>query len=151
MAWMAWGAFKEAWIGTAGLALGGVSSITPSADGLIYSSQGFLFSSLLPAFTAGIAATLTNPYWLLWWATIGANYVLLAQSRGMAGLGTFFTGHISADVVCFVLFALLASTGQQLFGQQFYRGLMLVLAVFLAILAVYFARMALTGENKKTV
>lgn len=47
----------------------------------------------------GVTTSLSNPYWLLWWGSVGAGYVAIAlQTLGFAGLLAFFLGHISADL-----------------------------------------------------
>lgn len=139
LVWMAWGSLQEARSNAAGWTIDTAASTAPPTGRSSRPSSSFPLFSIL---AAGVAATATNPYWALWWATIGANYVVLAQTQGLIGLGTFFAGHISADVFCFILFAAMAATGHRLLGQRFYRGLMLALSVFLLVLAVYFARLA---------
>ena len=62
------------------------------------------------AFAAGVVATVANPYWLLWWATIGANFVALARQGGALGLVSFFSGHILADFLWYTLVAFLVFT-----------------------------------------
>jgi len=38
----------------------------------------------------GIIVSLSNPYWFIWWITIGMGYVLFARDLGMAGVIAFF-------------------------------------------------------------
>ncbi|MDN5344769.1 MAG: hypothetical protein PWQ18_881, partial [Clostridia bacterium] len=49
---------------------------------------------VLHTITAGGLISLVNPYWLLWWATIGAAFVAQAARLGSAGVALFFSGHI---------------------------------------------------------
>ncbi|NPV90290.1 MAG: LysE family transporter [Firmicutes bacterium] len=143
LVWMAWGSFRESRSGSAGWTS---APATASVDALGVSSAPAYPASIpwLPIIGAGAAATLTNPYWILWWLTIGAGMVagIQVQGQGLPGLGAFFAGHISADIFCFVLFAVAASTGQRLFGQRFYRGLMLVLSICLVLFALSFIYLA---------
>ncbi|MDH7478512.1 MAG: LysE family transporter [Syntrophomonadaceae bacterium] len=151
LAWMAWGALGEARTGASSWGIAPAGSLVETGAGpAMVLEQGTKAKTgvspltwFFPVLLAGVAATATNPYWMLWWATIGANYVLLAQTHGLYGLGSFFAGHLLADIVCFILFAAIAFTGHRFLGERFYRGLMLVLSVFLTGLAVYFARLAL--------
>jgi threonine/homoserine/homoserine lactone efflux protein len=46
----------------------------------------------------GIVGSLSNPCWSLWWATTGLGYLVVALRLGVAGVVTFFAGHILADV-----------------------------------------------------
>ena len=36
---------------------------------------------------SGVAVSVANPFWLLWWATIGAAYVAASLEEGAAGVG----------------------------------------------------------------
>ncbi|MEW5936788.1 MAG: LysE family transporter [Candidatus Thermoplasmatota archaeon] len=47
---------------------------------------------------AGIATTLTNPYFFLWWATAGAWLIFLALGYGVTGLAAFIVVHESCDL-----------------------------------------------------
>ncbi len=38
----------------------------------------------------GILASLSNPYWTLWWATIGLGYLVAAMKYGAKGIIVFF-------------------------------------------------------------
>lgn len=90
------------------------------------------------AFGLGITASISNPYWLLWWATIGAAYVASAQKIGPAGVAAFFTGHISADFAWLGLVGYAAWRGRKLLTPAFYRNLVTALGVFLMGFALYF-------------
>ncbi|RJQ26558.1 MAG: lysine transporter LysE, partial [Peptococcaceae bacterium] len=41
--------------------------------------------TLLPLVLAGILTSLSNPYWTLWWATIGLGYITLSLQNGYWG------------------------------------------------------------------
>ncbi|MDH3937473.1 MAG: LysE family translocator, partial [candidate division Zixibacteria bacterium] len=42
----------------------------------------------------GITATLSNPYWFVWWATTGLAYLLKSQKFGWVGPVVCYFGHI---------------------------------------------------------
>jgi len=92
---------------------------------------------------AGIVTSLANPYWFLWWATVGASYVLLSLERGVVGVGAFYTGHILSDLSWNSLLALAGTTGQRLLGAPLYKMLFLVCGFFLLGLGAYFLWMGL--------
>lgn len=87
---------------------------------------------------AGIAATLGNPYWLVWWATVGVSYVVLAERFGAAGLTTFFGGHFMADVITLGVVSWLIARGRSFVAGDWYRRILVVLGLFLVGLAIYF-------------
>lgn len=86
----------------------------------------------------GILATVSNPYWFLWWGTIGASYLSLSQEQGLLGILSFFTGHLLSDFLWLTLLALALVTGKGWMTDRFYRNLMQVLGFFLILLALYF-------------
>lgn len=51
------------------------------------------------SFVAGFLATVANPYFFLWWATIGVNLILTAVAFGFAGFLALAITHWSCDLV----------------------------------------------------
>ncbi len=88
---------------------------------------------------SGILMSAANPYWVIWWATIGLGYVLYAGQFGRWGIVLFFTGHILADLVWYSLVAAAVAGGRRFLTDRLYRGLIAVCATFLVAFAVYFA------------
>ena len=87
---------------------------------------------------AGILTSLANPFWTLWWATIGLNYISLALKRGMLGLGAFYTGHILADLAWYSLVAAAIASGRRILPVRVYTILFLLCGLALAGLGGYF-------------
>ncbi|MEN6321436.1 MAG: LysE family transporter [Syntrophaceae bacterium] len=86
----------------------------------------------------GILFSVANPYWFIWWATIGFGYVLYSWRFGMVGIVVFFIGHILADLVWYSAVSLAVGKGRSLFTDRFYRGLIGTCASVLIIFALYF-------------
>lgn len=53
----------------------------------------------LGPFGLGIVVSASNPYWIIWWVTIGASYLLLQTKRNLLDISAFYFGHISSDFV----------------------------------------------------
>ena len=87
--------------------------------------------------------SLSNPYWSIWWLTIGMGLVLAAQKRGFAGVAIFFLGHILADLswYSFISFSLCKSAKHM--SVRAYRVLLAVCAILLIGFGVWFAMYAL--------
>ncbi|MEL7562944.1 LysE family transporter [Dehalogenimonas sp. 4OHTPN] len=51
------------------------------------------------AFTAGIMLSAGNPFFILWWATVGALLVLQAAEFGSGGLWALILTHWSTDLI----------------------------------------------------
>ena len=87
---------------------------------------------------AGVLVSLSNPYWVLWWATVGSSYVVWAMGVGVVGLIAFYSGHILSDLSWYSLVSLLVASGRKIVRDKVYRGLLLVCGIFLLGLGGYF-------------
>ena len=87
---------------------------------------------------AGILLSLANPYWLIWWATIGIGYIMYSVKFGVPGIIAFFTGHILADLAWYSLISFGVAKGRGFFTDGFYRRLIGACASFLCIFSCYF-------------
>ena len=70
---------------------------------------------------SGILVSLANPYWILWWATIGLGYLLTSLKFGIQGVIIFFIGHILADLAWYSLVSLGVSKGKKLIKDRTYQ------------------------------
>jgi len=127
---MAVGMFREA-----------VSAVLPTND----SSSGISLKGKRRAVWSGIATSIANPFWPLWWATAGLAAILhakeLAADRGIVSglsLSSFYVGHIMADLVWYSFVSFMIATGRKLFTDKSYRILIVVCALFLLALGGFF-------------
>lgn len=93
----------------------------------------------------GALVSLANPYWFLWWATVGSQYILWSLALGTLGLVAFYSGHILSDLAWYSLVAVAVASGRRLIGERFYRGLTLGCGAFLLLLGGYFIASGLRG------
>ena len=87
---------------------------------------------------AGILLSVANPYWTIWWATIGIGYIAYSIKFGILGIAAFFLGHILADLAWYSLISFGIAKGRKFFSDSFYRGLIGCCATFLAVFSCYF-------------
>ena len=87
---------------------------------------------------SGILVSLANPYWSIWWATIGLAYILQSVQRGIIGVAVFFTGHILADLAWYSMVSFSVGKGRKYFTNAIYRWLVTVCALFLTAFAFWF-------------
>jgi len=86
-------------------------------------------------FLMGLALTGLNPYFIIWWLTIGANLIFLSlEFAGLAGVIFMYLCHVWIDYAWLTLVATLAKSSTKILRQRWYRALM---AVFGAVL-IYF-------------
>jgi threonine/homoserine/homoserine lactone efflux protein len=90
------------------------------------------------AILGGVITSLSNPYWTLWWATVGMGYLALTAGTGLPGTTAFFGGHILSDLVWFSLISTLIHYGRRFFTDRVYRFLVGGCAVLLLYFAVVF-------------
>jgi len=88
--------------------------------------------------TAGIITSLSNPYWILWWATVGLTFLKESLALGKTGVVSFYLGHISADLVWYSLIAFAVAASRRFMNDTVYRGILLVCGVFLVGLGGWF-------------
>jgi threonine/homoserine/homoserine lactone efflux protein len=88
---------------------------------------------------AGILTSLSNPYWTIWWATIGLGYIVLSRHLGMSGLVSFYAGHILSDLSWYSFVALVLTMGRKAISDRIYRGIVGLCGFFLLGFGLYFA------------
>jgi len=87
---------------------------------------------------AGLLTSISNPYFIIWWATIGLSYIALSQEHGIMGLGSFYSGHIMADVVWYFAVAAAVTVGKKIMSDRTYRWIIGLCGGFLMLLGLYF-------------
>ena len=87
---------------------------------------------------AGILTSVANPYWILWWATVGAAYLITFRAFGIVGIVAFYFGHTLADWVWNNVVAFVVATGRRGMTDRVYRGILIVCGAFLIALSFYF-------------
>jgi threonine/homoserine/homoserine lactone efflux protein len=86
----------------------------------------------------GILTSISNPYWTLWWATVGLAFLTTAARSGPLGIVVFFLGHISGDLAWYTLVSVGVSRGRKFIGTSFYAGVLFLCATILVVLGGWF-------------
>ncbi len=89
-------------------------------------------------FWAGVLMSLANPYWLIWWVTLGLTYVLFAYNYGLLGVAFFFFFFFLADLVWYSLVAMAVAQGKRFLSDRLYQGFMAACAIFLMVFGCFF-------------
>jgi threonine/homoserine/homoserine lactone efflux protein len=87
------------------------------------------------ALVGGIVLTAANPYFLLWWASVGANMVMTAIGFGLLGFVVFAVTHWLCDLVWLWFLSAMAYKGGQFFGQTFQKVTFGVCGAFLLVMS----------------
>jgi threonine/homoserine/homoserine lactone efflux protein len=101
-------------------------------------------ASALPAssLVLGLALTGLNPYFILWWLTIGS--VLIVQALAFAailGVLLMYVSHVWMDYAFLTALAHLAKKGKSIVGSRYYK---LVLVIF-GLALIYYGFVFITG------
>jgi threonine/homoserine/homoserine lactone efflux protein len=80
----------------------------------------------------GLAFTGLNPFFLVWWLTVGANLVLISLAfASFAGVIFMYVCHVWMDYVWLLTVAHLSKLGANIAGFKWYRLILLVFGVIL--------------------
>ncbi|MBI9101676.1 MAG: LysE family transporter [Spirochaetales bacterium] len=85
----------------------------------------------------GAGLSLANPYWIIWWATIGLGYILSAGKLGISGITAFFIGHILADALWYTIVSFGFAKSRKIMSDRIYRIIIGSCALFLTSYALY--------------
>lgn len=87
----------------------------------------------------GIITSVSNPYFFIWWATIGLAFMFKGiELAGIFGLLGFIIGHWTADLTWYSTISFFSSRGSKIMNDKSYKAVMKICGVFLAILGIYF-------------
>jgi len=93
---------------------------------------------------AGVLLSAGNPYFLVWWATIGAALILHSFAFGVLGLTIFMLVHWLCDFVWLYFLSTLSFKGRQFFGKGFQKISFVICGIFLFLLSGKFIFDAVT-------
>ncbi len=126
------------------LLLGAVRG-TINADLDVSAQEAPAPSSRFGPILQGALVSLSNPYWTLWWVTIGVTLAAQGLSMGPIGVGAFFIGHQLADFAWYGFVIAAVHGGRHLLSDRVYRTIIGLCALFLLYLAVRFLVAGVTG------
>jgi len=86
----------------------------------------------------GAGISLANPYWTVWWVTVGVGILARAVPLGMPGIVAFFAGHILADLGWYTVVAVGIASGRRFLTPAVYRGLVIACGAALGGLGAWF-------------
>jgi threonine/homoserine/homoserine lactone efflux protein len=101
--------------------------------------------SKLGPFTAGIALTAVNPYFLLWWATVGASLIGIASGYGLIMLPVFVAVHLACDLGWLQFVSFSVNRSRNFLTGRRYRILFAGCGTVLVFFALYFMTSSLSS------
>lgn len=93
---------------------------------------------------AGVFLSLGNPYFLIWWATLGAVLILESVKFGMLIFFVFALVHWLCDFLWYYFLSILSFKGGKFFGKSYQRVVFAICGAFLFLFSGMFIYDALT-------
>ena len=90
------------------------------------------------SFTAGILTSGLNPFFLLWWVTIGSMLIVRILDFGTTGLITFIIVHWLCDLIWLSLVSILVNRTHSLWGQKLQEWLFIACSLLLVGFGIWF-------------
>ena len=72
---------------------------------------------------AGIVTSALNPFFILWWATVGSMLIMNSLDFGVMGFALLVPIHLLCDLVWLLFVSILVYKTQSLWGRKFQEGL----------------------------
>jgi threonine/homoserine/homoserine lactone efflux protein len=90
-------------------------------------------------FLIGLALTGLNPYFIVWWLTVGANLIFISlEFAGLAGVVFMYACHVWVDYAWLILVSGFAKRSSKILRFKWYRVLMAVFGLVLIYFGVSF-------------
>ncbi|MHB8119829.1 MAG: LysE family transporter [Methanothrix sp.] len=90
------------------------------------------------AYLAGIITSAANPYFWIWWLSIGSALVLSGLHSGVIMAALFMIGHWVADFGWLILVSISLDRGRSILSEKSYRRILGICGGFLVCFGIYF-------------
>lgn len=89
--------------------------------------------------TGGVLVSMSNPYWWVWWATIGSAFMIQfdISFQKWPRLVAFFAGHECGDLLWYVIVSMLAFFGIRNLNKKAYYAILVGCSVFMILFGLY--------------
>ncbi|MCK9590595.1 MAG: LysE family translocator [Methanoregula sp.] len=122
--------------------IGGIALIVFGGLTIAGSRKATMCNTPVQSFTnpymAGLVTSAANPYFWIWWLSIGSAMVLAGLQGGVLLVGIFMIGHWSADTVWFTLVSTGVSKGSTIFPDSAYRKIIALCGIFLILFGIFY-------------
>ncbi|HIH62037.1 MAG TPA: LysE family transporter [Methanobacteriales archaeon] len=134
--WLITSSSASAWVGLIGGAVMIFMGLNMMRDtSPMMESDEFKDFGLVPK---GLVTSVSNPYFFIWWGTIGAALMLKGMELAkLAGLAAFLIGHWSSDFVWYSIVSFFSAKGKVILKDS-YKFIILACGIFLIVVGSYF-------------
>ena len=89
-------------------------------------------------YLAGVLTSAANPYFWIWWLTVGSALVLSGLKGGLALAGLFMIGHWGADFGWYTLVSASLDKGRSVLSEANYHRILAICGGFLILFGLYY-------------
>ena len=89
-------------------------------------------------YLAGMITSGANPYFWIWWLSIGSALVLSGLQTGLIMAAIFMIGHWGADFGWYILVSTSLDRGRSILSEKNYRRILGICGVFLVCFGFYY-------------
>jgi threonine/homoserine/homoserine lactone efflux protein len=89
-------------------------------------------------YMAGLVTSAANPYFWIWWLSIGSAMVIAGLQGGLVLVGALMIGHWSADTLWLTLVSTGVSKGRTIVSDSTYQKIIALCGIFLILFGVYY-------------
>ena len=122
--------------------VGGIALIVFGALTIMGSRQATMSASpnqpVSNPYMAGLVTSAANPYFWIWWLSVGSAMVIAGLEGGLVLAGAFMIGHWTADTVWYTLVSSGVSQGRTFLSDNAYRNIMIFCGIFLILFGIYY-------------
>jgi len=133
--WMGWGMTRDARRGALDLQ-------TAVADGGASPGSVIMRNPVV----TGMAVSISNPYWVIWWATVGLTIFAALSRNTLATIGAFYVGHITGDIVWYLAVGAAVASGRSFISPNVYRIVVQLCGASLIFLGGLFLYLVASGK-----
>jgi threonine/homoserine/homoserine lactone efflux protein len=122
--------------------IGGIALIAFGAMTIAGSRKATMRTSspkkLANPYMAGLVTSAANPYFWIWWLSIGSAMVIAGLQGGLVLVGALMIGHWSADTVWLTLVSTGVSKGRTIVSDSTYQKIIALCGIFLILFGAYY-------------
>jgi threonine/homoserine/homoserine lactone efflux protein len=122
--------------------IGGIALVVFGALTIVSSRKATLDSSvkqpIANPYLAGLMTSAANPYFWIWWLSIGSAMVIAGLEGGVVLVGAFMIGHWTADISWYTVVSTSVSKGRAVLSESAYKKIMVLCGTFLIFFGIYY-------------
>jgi threonine/homoserine/homoserine lactone efflux protein len=122
--------------------VGGIALVVFGALTIAGSRQATMSTSPIQPvsnpYMAGLVTSAANPYFWIWWLSVGSAMVIAGLEGGLVLAGAFMIGHWTADTAWYTLVSSGVSQGRTFLSDTAYRKIMIFCGIFLILFGIYY-------------